>query len=119
MECEKCHRPVSPNEVREYNGRMLCEDCYMDALSPARTCDPWAVYCATSAVRSGGTGATLTATQEEILGILEETGGIEPKKLMERLGLSPNDFERQIATLRHMEKLRAEMRDGIKVICLW
>ena len=119
LKCDQCEKPIDSEEAREHNGRTLCEDCYMDALSPTRTCDPWAVYTAKSEVQRGGTGATLTATQEKILRILEETGGIEPGGLMERIGLPPADFEREIAALRHMEKLRAEMRDGVKVICLW
>lgn len=60
----------------------------------------------------------MTATQEKILQILEETGGMEPSALMERAALLPAHFEREVAALRHMEKLR-EMRDGVKVICLW
>jgi DNA-binding MarR family transcriptional regulator len=90
----------------------------MDDLSPARPGDPWTVYTAGSMIESGGSGATLTATQEKILEILEETGGIEPGDLRKRIGLPPADVEREIAAL-HTEKLRAEMRDGVKVICLW
>ena len=119
MKCDNCSKPIDSEEAREHSGRTLCEDCYMDVLSPARTCDPWAVYTAKSTLESGGSGATLTATQEKILQVLEETGGVEPGELRERIGLPPGDFEREIAALRHMEKLRAEMRDGVKVICLW
>lgn len=118
MNCDKCNAVISAQDVREHNGRMLCEDCYMDALSPAKACDPWAVYCATSSARQAG-AAGLTETQQRLLQILEETGGIEPHLLMARLGLRETDFDRELATLRHMEKLRAEMRGGVKVICLW
>ena len=31
-----------PVPTRDFHGQLLCDDCYMDALSPARTCDPWA-----------------------------------------------------------------------------
>ena len=119
MKCDRCEKTIDSEEAREHNGRTLCEDCYMDVLSPARTCDPWAVYTAKSTLESGGTAAALTAKQEEILRVLEETGGIEPGALRERVGLPQGDFEREIAALRHMEKLRAELRDGVKVICLW
>jgi len=34
-------------------------------------------------------------------------------------GLPAGDFEQKSAELRPMEKLRAEMRDGVKLICLW
>ena len=35
------------------------------------------------------------------------------------LGVTQGDIQRELATLRHMEKVRATMKDGIKVFCLW
>jgi hypothetical protein len=29
------------------------------------------------------------------------------------------ELERELATLRHMEKIRGEMRAGKKIVCLW
>ena len=43
MNCDKCGSEMKNGEETEHHGQLLCEDCYMDALSPARTCDPWAV----------------------------------------------------------------------------
>jgi predicted transcriptional regulator len=100
----------------EYLGQILCEDCYMDVLSPAKPCDPWAVYTAKSFSLKE---SALTKLQEEILKILQETGGVEPDVLAEKLNLKLSALQREIATLRHMEKLRATMKDGKKVICLW
>lgn len=118
MECEKCKDPIEAGEEREHYGKVLCEDCYMDALSPARTCDPWSVHSAKSLEEQ--TGRTeITEVQEKILKILEETGGIEPRILVERLQIKPSDLEREIAALRHMEKVRGELRDGKKVVRLW
>ena len=37
MECEKCGDIIEDGDEREFHGRTLCEDCYMDTLSPART----------------------------------------------------------------------------------
>jgi hypothetical protein len=34
------------------------------------------------------------------------------------VGLPQGDFEREIAALKHMKKLRGEIRQ-VKVICLW
>jgi len=116
--CDKCNATIEPGEERELHGRVLCEDCYMDALSPPRTCDPWAVYTAKS-LADTGTGAELTAIQKKILDILKETGGIEKKALAERLDMKPSDLEREIAALRHMEKLRGEKRGDTVVVCLW
>jgi len=118
VNCEKCNAAIEAGEEREHYGKVLCEDCYMDALSPARTCDPWAVHSAKSLQEQ--TGRTeLNAVQEKILEILKETGGVEPKVLVERLQIKPADLEREIAALRHMEKVRGELRDGKKVVILW
>jgi hypothetical protein len=119
IKCDKCHDQLDKGEEREFNGRVLCEDCYMDALSPPRTCDPWAVHSAKSFAREAGTQTPLNPTQEQILKILEETGGVEPKALSERLQIKPADLEREIAALRHMEKLRGELRNGRKIVRLW
>jgi len=118
MECSHCKESIAPGEEREFHGRLLCEDCYMDALSPARTCDPWAVHSAKSFEK--GTGqTTINPTQAKILEYLKETGGVEFPRIVERLQVKPSDLEREIASLRHMEKIRAEMREGKKVIRLW
>jgi len=116
MQCKKCGETIENGEEREVHGRILCEDCCIDALSPARACDPWAVHTAKSFAREE---SDLTLTQKKILDLLRETGGIEPGLLAERLQLRPSDLEREIAALRHMEKLRGEIREGKKVLRLW
>ena len=119
MICERCKDAVEPGEEREYAGRVLCEDCYMDALSPAKTCDPWAVHSAKSFARAGGGAAAFSPLQTQILEYLQETGGVEPREISERLQVKPADLEREIAALRHMEKIRGELREGRKIIRLW
>jgi hypothetical protein len=116
MQCDKCGNLIEKGEEREMYGQVLCEDCYMDALSPARACDPWAVHTAKSLAKDEG---DLTLTQKKILDVLRETGGIEPGILAERLQIRPSDLEREIATLRHMEKVRGELRQRKKVLRLW
>jgi len=101
------------------HGRTLCEDCYIEALSPAKACDPWAVYSAKSFSKQDVSNVEVSEIQSKILQILEETGGVEPMVITERLKIKPSDLEREIATLRHMEKVRGELREGIKIIRLW
>ncbi len=115
MRCERCGAEVRENEVMEYMGKKLCEDCYMDAISPTRICDPWAVYTAKSAAKD----AKLTERQEEILKLIEEKGGMTMEELAKELAISPYELEREIAVLRHMEKVRAAMKNGKKVIVKW
>jgi len=119
MECERCKDAIESGEEREYAGRVLCEDCYMDALSPAKTCDPWAVHSAKSFARAGGAAPALNPLQTQILEYLLETGGVEPRQISERFQVKSADLEREIAALRHMEKIRGELREGRKVIRLW
>lgn len=118
MKCDKCNDAIEVDEEREFHGKVLCEDCYMDALSPARTCDPWAVHSAKSLEEQTGR-VEISETQKQILQILKETGGLEPGFLVKRLQIKPSDLEREIASLRHMEKVRGELRDGKKVVRLW
>ena len=119
MDCTKCGDPIEKDEERDFHGQVLCEDCYMDVLSPARTCDPWAVHSAKSFMKEAIKDPPLNRVQSRILEILKETGGIEPKVLVERLQIKPTDLEREIAALRHMEKLRGELREGKKFLRLW
>jgi hypothetical protein len=44
---------------------------------------------------------------------------MEPEALAERVGLKPDDLQREIAALRHMEKVRGELRGGKRLIRLW
>lgn len=119
MKCDRCSQTTEPKEAREHFGQHLCEDCYMDALSPAKTCDPWAVHSAQSFAKSKGGNLELKEIQQQILLILKETGGAEPAAIADRLKIKPADLEREVAALRHMEKLRGELRNDKKFLILW
>ena len=80
MKCDRCKETIEQGEERQVHGQCLCEDCYMDALSPPRMCDPWAVHSAKSFSKEGKTGIELNETQAKVLQLLEETGG-ERKEL--------------------------------------
>ncbi len=112
MRCQRCNREMDANEARDYYGQSLCEDCYLDALSPVRACDPWAVHSAKNFEKHSAKNSGLTGLQSKILAILEQTGGIEPEALLQRLGqdLSTADLQRELAALRHMEKARAQKK---------
>lgn len=119
MKCDRCKENIKMGEEMNLHGQTLCEDCYMDILSPVKACDPWAVHCAKSCLKKDGSNIEITQTQSKILQILKETGGEEPKIISETLQIKPSDLQREIATLRHMEKVRAEIREGKKILCLW
>jgi hypothetical protein len=116
--CDRCGSDIPNGEDREHYGKLLCEDCYMDALSPTRTCDPWAVHSAKQLGDRTG-GLQTNPLQKKILEALAETGGMEPGDLARRLGIKPVELDRETAALRHMEKVRGELREGRKYIVLW
>ena len=119
MECDKCGSTIKQGEERDLYSQILCEDCYMDALSPAKGCDPWAVYLAKSSLEKSGEKAAFTDNQMKILNMLHDTKGLEVTVLSEKLKMKMSELEREIATLRHMEKVRGELKEGKVVIHLW
>jgi len=38
MECMICKRSLSEEEVCEYQGHQVCEDCYIQAHEPTKSC---------------------------------------------------------------------------------
>jgi len=93
----------------------------MIALSPVKTCDPWAVHSAKSFEKFAGDTKQMTRTQSEILQILEAFGSMEPETLLEKLGgnMQLEDLRREFATLRHMEKVKGEKQGQNVLWRLW
>ena len=119
MKCDRCKSNVPEGEQRALHGQILCEDCYMDLLSPLRACDPWAVHSAKTFVKEEAAVLKLTTIQQQIVDILQNEGPQESENLCKRLHVKETDIERDIAALRHMEKIRGELRGGKKMIRLW
>lgn len=116
MQCMRCQAQMTADDSYEHAGETLCENCYMDVLNPTKTCDPWAVFTAKHAPSHDPS----SPAQHKIMAILEKSGPITPDDLLAESGLSPNELEREIATLWHMAKLRGVLRDdGSKVFMLF
>ncbi|MCD6293153.1 MAG: hypothetical protein J7M09_06875 [Deltaproteobacteria bacterium] len=116
MECDRCGEIIETGDEKIYNSETLCDDCYMDVLSPTRICDPWAVRHAKACLDKE---TTLTMVQQQIIKILTDTGGITMSDLSSTLNLKNKEIERNLATLRHMEKIKARPENGEKLFCLW
>jgi len=119
MQCERCKALITEGEEKELHGQILCEDCYIDLLSPVKACDPWAVHSAKKFLEEQGNEPQLNQLQKEILELLHEQGPIDPDKLAEHLQLKKTDIERELASLRHMEKVRGGLRDGRRLVWIW
>ncbi len=107
--CARCGREVDPDEAVRQGSRVLCEDCLMDEMSPAKACDPWAVRHARSSMGSGAEAAgALQGLEKRLYDLVRERGQVPKAEAPGLLGVPDRDVERAFATLRHMELLRAE-----------
>ncbi len=114
--CTKCGASLEGEEPRGHFGEALCEDCYLEAMSPVRTCDPWAVHTAKSLKDLPG-GLTLTPRQQQLYDLVKERGEVPKQEAAQVLGVNEDDLQREFAVLRHLEMLRACKKDeGIFLI---
>lgn len=116
IKCQKCQRDIPENESYTYLGETLCDDCYMDVRSPAKSCDPWAVYSATRTRETSGlTGAEgLNTLQQAIYTYIKDRGKATPDEVTTRFNITPKDLQNQIATLRHCELVKGH-KEGNKI----
>lgn len=105
--CARCDKQIEKNQGYEYQGKLFCEDCYMDILSPPKACDPWAVHSAQSFLKGKDKLATLTPLQLKLVNYFKQKGEATLEELIENLNLTEEVLRREFAVLRHMEILRA------------
>ncbi len=114
--CTKCGASLEGEEPQEHLGQIFCEDCYLEVLSPIRTCDPWAVHTAKSLKDLPG-GLTLTPRQQQLHDLVKGKGEVPKQEAARVLGISEDELQREFAVLRHLELLRACKKDeGIFLI---
>ena len=119
MNCTTCKAPIAPEEAREHQGKTLCEDCYIDALSPAKFCDPWADYAAKSAIKHNQT-TDLSPNQTTILSMIKDCGEVSRADLTEKLKdrIPAGDVERECAALKRMGKIAIQRKNQQPYISL-
>ena len=109
MNCERCGITLKKNEVNDFQGKVLCEDCCFDLMNPPKACDPLAVSLTLSLRKELGQSGTegLSELQKRIYNLVVEKGKVSKEELPKLLNISPAELERQFATLRHCELIRA------------
>ena len=109
--CPACGATVSPEDLVPHGGRQVCDDCAMDALSPAQPCDPWAVKMATGSFETTADAvATLQGLEKALYDAVRERGAVPVPAAPELLGVGAPEVRRAFSVLRHMELLRAHLR---------
>ena len=116
MKCQRCQRDITEKESFKHLGETLCDDCYIDAMFPAKPCDPWAVYSATHTQNSPGQKGLegLTPLLKEIYEFIRNKGKVTRAEVILNLDITQRDLEGVVATLRHCELLRGQ-KEGDKV----
>lgn len=116
MKCQRCQQEISEEESFSCRGETLCEDCYIDVMSPSKGCDPWAVYAATHFRESSGVKRVegLTPVQKQVYEFIKDKGKTTLAEVMANLGISQRDLRNILATLRHCEMVRGQ-KEGDKV----
>ena len=112
FQCSNCGKTLEKHECYEHQGKVFCEDCYMDILSPMKACDPWAVHSAKTFLRGKDKLSTLTPLQLKIVDYIRGKGEATAEEIMESLNLREEELRREFAVLRHMEILRAAKTRG-------
>lgn len=115
MICERCKETIPEgDDVFDHYGKKLCEDCYIGAVQPPRSCDPTAVDSARSTRTMLGQSGTqgLTPLQKRIYDLICDKGKIPREELFKSFDLPQWEMEKQFAILRHCELIRATKEDG-------
>jgi hypothetical protein len=115
IQCNKCSKEIEKQQCYEHQGRVFCEDCYMDILSPPKACDPWAVHSAQTFLKGKDKLSTLTPMQRKIIDYIREKGGATIEEMVKNLNLTEEELRREFAVLRHMEVLRAT-KEGDRIL---
>ncbi len=110
--CTRCGKEIEKSQSCEYRGKVYCEDCYMDILSPPKACDPWAVYSAKTSLKEGDRYSALTPRQQDIVNYIKEKEQATLEEILRDLCISEGEWGREFSVLRHMEVLGATKKEG-------
>ena len=121
MICPKCNSEISTGEDIQFRGQTICEDCYVELLEPPRSCDVAAVHSAKVSRMAAGQEGTdgLTDLQKDIYNYIKAEGPVTHDQVLQKLGISRLQLEKNFAILRHCELLRAFRENGQVLLTIW
>ena len=120
MNCERCGGLIPEGESYDHRGKKFCEDCYIGALQPPKTCDVAAVQAAKTHRETLGLKGTegLTELQKAIYTFIKEQGKATKQELTDHFKLPIWELENQFATLRHCELVKGQKEgNNIYLVC--
>jgi hypothetical protein len=117
--CSICGCKLEGEDILEENGKVLCEDCYIESHHKIQACDPWAVRSKKIFREEAGLEGTegLTELQKAIYDFIVSRGGAKKEEIAEKFGISARETENQFALLRHCELVKGQKRsDGVYLV---
>jgi predicted HTH transcriptional regulator len=115
VKCQICGVEVSSREIYLWSGLEVCEDCYFEKTYPVRICDPMAVHAAKTLKATGiKPEERLTEVQKTILNYVLSKGKATIEELCNKLKISHQELEIQIAILRHLELIKGR-KEGSQI----
>ncbi len=117
--CEVCGCELAGEDSIEDEGKVFCEDCYIEGHHKIQACNPWAVRSKKIFREEAGLEGTdgLTDLQKAIYELIVSTGGVKREDLAKKFEISPREAENQFALLRHCELLKGQKRpDGVYLV---
>lgn len=114
MECARCREQIQDDDKYEYYGQILCEDCYIGAIEPPRSCDVAAVHSAKKNREMQGHSGTegLTELQRDIYNYVKQQGKATKPEIAKKFKLADWELDKQFAVLRHCELLKGRKIEG-------
>ena len=115
MKCSRCGREITKEEGHPYQGKVLCDDCYMDVMSSQeKTCDPWATYLSSRDTKGPAQKgvAALTESERAIYEFIKSKGRATRKQVMTKFKLSEQDLGPQLHVLMHAEMIKEISESG-------
>jgi late competence protein required for DNA uptake (superfamily II DNA/RNA helicase) len=119
VKCQVCGCELSGEDCIEDEGKVFCEDCYIEGHHKIQACNPWAVRSKKLFREEAGLEGTegLTELQKAIYEFIVSSGGAKKEEIAKKFEISLLETENQFALLRHCELLKGQKRtDGVYLV---
>lgn len=119
FKCQICGCELEMEDCIEEEGKVLCEDCYIEGHHKIQACNPWAVRSKKIFREEAGLEGTegLTELQKAIYEFIVSSGGVKREEIAKKFGISLLETENQFALLRHCELVKGQKRaDGVYLV---
>jgi hypothetical protein len=119
VKCQVCGCELSGEDCIEDEGKVFCEDCYIEGHHMIQACNPWAVRSKKLFREEAGLEGTegLTELQKAIYEFIVSSGGAKKEEIAKKFEISLLETENQFALLRHCELLKGQKRtEGVYLV---